>query len=213
MASHIEQYALLGDTQTAALVADDGSVDWLCAPRFDSHACFAALLGTPEHGRWLLAPAAGGRAVRREYRPGTLVLETEFETPAGRVEVVDCMPIRDRNVDLVRIVRGLEGVVPMRMDLVIRFEDGSVVPWVRRQADALVAVAGPDALALHTEVETRGEHFHTIAHFEMEAIRHVLRQGRADRAAGATQRELLRHPSSSAGGRTACGKAATRGAR
>jgi GH15 family glucan-1,4-alpha-glucosidase len=165
--SLIEQYALLGDTQTAALVADDGSVDWMCAPRFDSPAFFAALLGTPEHGRWLIAPAAGGRATRRRYREGTLVLETEFETTDGTVQIVDCMPIRDRNVDLVRIVKGVSGTVPMRMDLVFRFDDGSVVPWVRRVDDALVAVAGPNAVALHTPVETRGQHLHTVAEFDI----------------------------------------------
>ena len=124
MSSRIEQYALLGDTQTAALVADDGSIDWLCAPRFDSPACFAALLGTPDHGRWLLAPAAGGRASSRRYRDGTLVLETEFETAEGAVRVIDCMPIRDRNVDVVRVVEGVRGRVPMHMDLTIRFDYG-----------------------------------------------------------------------------------------
>ncbi len=167
MASLIEQYALLGDTQTAALVADDGSIDWMCAPRFDSPAYFAALLGTEEHGRWLIAPAAGGRATRRQYRDGTLVLETDFETPDGTVQIVDCMPIRDRNVDVVRIVKGTSGRVPMRMDLVIRFDNGYVVPWVRRDRDALAALAGPNALALHTPVETRGQHLHTVAEFEV----------------------------------------------
>jgi GH15 family glucan-1,4-alpha-glucosidase len=165
--SRIEQYALLGDTQTAALVADDGSIDWFCTPRFDSHACFAALLGTPEHGRWLLAPASGGRAARRRYRDGTLVLETEFDAPEGTVQIVDCMPIRDRDVDVVRIVKGIRGTVPMRMDLVIRFDNGSVVPWVRRKGDATVAIAGPNALSLHAGVETRGQHLHTVAEFEV----------------------------------------------
>ncbi|MEX2254526.1 MAG: glycoside hydrolase family 15 protein [Acidimicrobiia bacterium] len=169
MPSLIEQYALLGDTQTAALVADDGSLDWLCAPRFDSPACFAALLGAPEHGRWLLAPAAGGRATRRRYREDTLVLETEFETPDGTVRITDCMPIRDRNVDIVRIVEGVSGRVPMRMELVIRFDTGGVIPWVRKVGDALVAVAGPNALALRTPVETRGLHMHTVAEFEVAA--------------------------------------------
>src|SRR5512134_2255840 len=114
MPLRIEDYALIGDCETAALVGRDGSIDWLCTPRFDSPACFAALLGTPEHGRWLLAPAGGGRATRRRYRDGTLVLETEFETREGTVQIVDCMPIRDRNVDVVRIVKGLRGTVPMR---------------------------------------------------------------------------------------------------
>ncbi|HEY8216166.1 MAG TPA: glycoside hydrolase family 15 protein [Acidimicrobiia bacterium] len=167
MASRIEQYALLGDTQTAALVSDDGSLDWLCAPRFDSSACFAALLGTPEHGRWLLAPAGGGRATRRRYRDGTLVLESEFETHQGVVRVVDCMPIRDRDVDVVRVVEGVRGTVPMEMVLTIRFENGSVVPWVRKIEDATVAVAGPDALALRTPVETRGRELHTVAEFRV----------------------------------------------
>jgi GH15 family glucan-1,4-alpha-glucosidase len=173
VASLIEQYALLGDTQTAALVADDGSMDWFCAPRFDSPACFAALLGTPEHGRWLLAPAAGGRAARRQYRDGTLVLETEFDTPDGTVRIVDCMPIRDRNVDIVRIVEGVSGRVPMRLDLVMRFDTGNVIPWVRRMDDSLVAIAGPNALCLRTPIETRGQHLHTVAEFEVSAGDHV----------------------------------------
>jgi GH15 family glucan-1,4-alpha-glucosidase len=167
VASLIEQYALLGDTQTAALVADDGSVDWLCAPRFDSSACFAALLGTPDHGRWLLAPTHGGRASARRYREGTLVLETDFETADGLVRIVDFMPIRDRDVDVVRVVEGIRGTVPMRMELTIRFENGSVVPWVRKVGDATVAVAGPDALALRTPVATHGEDLRTVAEFDV----------------------------------------------
>ena len=147
MASRIEHYALIGDTETAALVGDDGSIDWWCVPRFDSDACFAALLGTDEHGRWMIAPAAGGRATRRQYRPNTLVLETEWETDDGAVRVIDFMPIRDETVDIVRIVRGLRGTVDMRMDLTIRFGYGKVIPWVRRVDDALVAVAGPNALS------------------------------------------------------------------
>src|SRR5437763_7350480 len=120
MASRIEDYALLGDLQTAALVSRDGSVDWLCVPRFDSGACFAALLGTPDHGRWLLAPAGEVRATRRRYRDGTLVLETEYETDDGVVAVVDCMPVRGREPDLVRRVEGRRGEVAMRMELIIR---------------------------------------------------------------------------------------------
>ena len=158
---------MLGDTQTAALVADDGSVDWLCAPRFDSPACFAALLGTPDHGRWLLGPAAGGRASARRYREDTLVLETDFETPEGAVRIVDCMPIRDRNVDVVRVVEGVRGRVPMRMDLGIRFDYGSVVPWVHAVDDAIVAIAGPNGLCLRTPVATRGQHLRTVAEFEV----------------------------------------------
>ena len=132
MASRIEDYALIGDCQTAALVGRDGSIDWLCFPRFDSGACFAALLGTPEHGRWLLAPAGEVKQVRRRYRPGTLVLETEYEVEGGVVRLVDCMPPRSGTPDLVRMVIGVRGRVAMRMHLVIRFDYGSIVPWVRR---------------------------------------------------------------------------------
>jgi GH15 family glucan-1,4-alpha-glucosidase len=156
---------MIGDTQTAALVADDGSIDWLCAPRFDSGACFAALLGNENHGRWLLAPAAGGRAERRRYRDGTLVLETEFDTPDGSVRITDFMPIRDNTVDVIRIVEGLHGHVPMRMHLTIRYDYGDVIPWVRDIGGALTAVAGPDALLLHTPIETRGVDRSTVAEF------------------------------------------------
>jgi GH15 family glucan-1,4-alpha-glucosidase len=163
--SRIEQYAMVGDTQTAALVGDDGSVDWLCAPRFDSEAHFAALLGDDSHGHWLLAPAAGGRAARRRYRDGTLVLETEFDTPEGSVRVTDFMPIREKTVDMVRIVEGLHGHVPMKMHLTMRFDYGSIIPWVRDVNGALVAIAGPDALVLRTPVETRGMGHSTVADF------------------------------------------------
>src|SRR3954464_6245142 len=125
MSTRIEDYALLGDRETAALVARNGSVDWLCMPRFDSGACFAALLGEPKHGRWLLAPSGEARTSRR-YRPDTLILETEHVTPEGTVVVTDFMPIRDRVPNLVRIVEGRSGRVPMRMELVIRFDYGSI---------------------------------------------------------------------------------------
>ena len=164
MPLRIEDYALIGDTQTAALVGRDGSIDWLCVPRFDSGACFAALLGDERNGRWLLAPAGGGRVTRR-YREGTLVLETEFETPDGAVRVVDCMPPRGEAPDVVRLVEGVRGRVRMRMQLVIRFDYGHVVPWVRRHEGGLLAVAGPDALCLHTPVQTRGEDLTTVAEF------------------------------------------------
>ena len=157
MPSRIEQYAVIGDTQTAALVADDGSIDWLCAPRFDSPAFFASLLGTPDHGRWLIGPKAGGRATRRRYRDGTLVLETEFDTPEGTVRISDCMPIHDDHVDVVRLVQGVSGRVPMHTELVIRFDYGSAVPWVHQQGGPLKAIAGPDALVLHTPVRLKGE--------------------------------------------------------
>jgi GH15 family glucan-1,4-alpha-glucosidase len=165
MTSRIEQYAMIGDTQTAALVGSDGSIDWWCAPRFDSGACFAALLGDETHGRWLIAPADGGRAARRRYRADTLVLETEFDTPEGSVRIIDFMPIRDQSVDIIRNVQGIRGSVQMRMHLTIRFDYGHIVPWVRNVEGAITAVAGPDALVLHTPVETRGVGYSTVAEF------------------------------------------------
>jgi len=167
MASRIEDYALIGDCQTAALVGRDGSIDWLCVPRFDSGACFAALLGTPEHGRWLLAPAVEPRHIRRRYRPGTLVLETEYELEGGAVRVVDCMPPRTATPDLVRMVVGLRGRVPMRMQLVIRFDYGSIVPWVRRIDRGIRAIAGPDALFLRADTTLRGADLTTVGEFEV----------------------------------------------
>jgi GH15 family glucan-1,4-alpha-glucosidase len=167
LASRIEQYALIGDTQTAALVGDDGSVDWLCAPRFDSPACFAALLGSPDHGRWLIAPARGGSATRRRYRDGTLVLETEFETPDGTVRITDCMPIRDEHIDVVRLVQGVRGRVTMRTELIVRFDYGSIVPWVRSRAGYFQAVAGPDALVVHSPIHLKGADFRHTAEFEV----------------------------------------------
>jgi GH15 family glucan-1,4-alpha-glucosidase len=169
----IEDYALIGDCETAALVGRDGSIDWLCVPRFDSAACLAALLGTPEHGRWLLAPAAPVQTVRRRYRPGTLVLETEFETPDGVVVVTDCMPVRAGTPHLVRLVVGTRGAVAMRLELILRLDYGSLVPWVRRTEDGIVAVAGPSALRLRTPVPLRGEDFHTVAEFTVRAGQRV----------------------------------------
>ncbi|MGH8737184.1 MAG: glycoside hydrolase family 15 protein [Burkholderiales bacterium] len=167
----IEDYALLGDTNTAALVSRSGSLDWLCAPRFDSPACFAALLGGAEHGRWLIAPAGAPRAVRRRYRDGTLVLETEFETDDGAVQLIDFMPCPpgDERVDVVRMVRGLRGTVPMRMELVMRFDYGRIVPWVRREEGGLRAVAGPDSLRLRAPVPLENEGFATRARFSVAA--------------------------------------------
>jgi GH15 family glucan-1,4-alpha-glucosidase len=160
MTSRIEQYALIGDTQTAALVADDGAIDWCCVPRFDSGACFAALLGDDDNGTWRVAPkAAAGdrpRARRRAYRDGTLVLETEWETPDGSCRVIDFMPIRDRSVDVVRIVEGISGTVAMETELVVRFDYGEIVPWVRRSDDALHMIAGPDALRITGDVPLQG---------------------------------------------------------
>jgi GH15 family glucan-1,4-alpha-glucosidase len=169
MTSRIEDYALIGDTITAALVGRDGSIDWFCVPRFDSGACFAALLGTPEHGRWLLAPAARPRRTSRRYRTGTLVLETQHETDDGAVTVVDCMPFHEECADIQRLVVGERGEVRMRMQLIIRFDYGGVIPWVRRLDGALVAVAGPDALEIWTEVPLRGEGYTTVAEFTVRA--------------------------------------------
>ena len=165
----IEDYALIGDCHTAALVGRDGSIDWLCLPRFDSGACFAALLGGPEHGRWRIAPATEVRATRRRYRDGTLILETEFETAQGTVRIIDCMPLSDGRWDVLRIVEGLRGRVAMRMELVIRFDYGSIIPWVRRLDGTLLATAGPDTLELHTAVPVHGENMKTVAEFHVAA--------------------------------------------
>ena len=131
MPLRIEDYGLIGDTQTAALVGRDGSIDWLCLPHFDSGACFAALLGAPEHGRWLIRPDTEVRTTTRRYRPNTLILETDFATDAGAVRVIDFMTPRDGEPDLIRIVEGLRGEVRMHMELIIRFDYGSIVPWVK----------------------------------------------------------------------------------
>src|SRR3954453_3827661 len=167
MPSRIEDYALIGDCQAAALVARDGSIDWLCLPRFDSGACFASLLGTPDHGRWLLAPA-DTVSVTRRYRSYTLILESVFETDDGAVRVIDFMPPRGEAPDIVRIVEGLDGKVDMRSELVIRFDFGRVLPWVRRVDHARVAIAGPDALCLRTPAKVRGEDWKTVSEFTLE---------------------------------------------
>jgi len=165
MAAPIEDYALIGDTHTAGLVSRDGSIDWLCLPRFDSPACFAALLGDRSNGRWLLAPAGGVQEVRRRYQGDSLVLETEYRTDDGVVRVIDCMPPRHRDPDVARVVEGIKGRVRMRMDLTIRFDYGSIVPWVRHEDGALHAVAGPDSVWLRTPVPVWGENWTTLADF------------------------------------------------
>ena len=165
MALPIEDYALIGNLHTAALVGRDGSIDWLCVPRFDDDACFCALLGTPEQGRWLLAPARAVRRTTRRYRDRTLILETEFETSAGAVCVVDFMPTWRDRTDVVRIVTGLRGRVAMRMELVLRFGCGSVIPWVRRVDGALLATSGPHSAEVRAGVDTHGEDFRTVADF------------------------------------------------
>ena len=168
MPSRIEDYALLGDCETAALVSRDGSIDWLCWPRFDSPACFAALLGGPEHGRWCVAPVGATTRTTRRYRGDTLVLETEHETADGLVTVIDFMPLRGTNSDVVRIVTGCRGRVRMRSDLVLRFGYGASVPWVTRLADGtLRAIAGPDMVLLRSSVPHHGEGLTSVAEFEI----------------------------------------------
>ena len=167
--SAIEDYALLADLQTAALVARDGSVDWLCLPHFDSTACFAALLGGPEHGRWRIAPLEGGVATSRRYRQGTMILESTWETPTGTVRVVDFMPRREKEPDLVRVVEGVSGEVAMATELVVRFDYGRVVPWVRSKGSRWHAVAGPDAVWMDTPVELQGRGPRTVGEFTVRA--------------------------------------------
>jgi GH15 family glucan-1,4-alpha-glucosidase len=170
MTLRIEDYGLIGDLQTAALVGLDGSIDWLCFPRFDSAACFAALLGDEWNGRWLLAPEHEVEHVERRYRDRSLVHELDFHCADGVARVTDFMPLRGEEPDVVRIVDGLEGTVRMRMELVIRFGYGSIVPWVRRyDDDCRVAIAGPDALSLRTAVPVRGVNLRTVAEFTIEA--------------------------------------------
>lgn len=167
MASLIEDYALVGDCHTAALVGRNGSIDWLCFPRFDAGACFAALLGNDEHGRWRIAPAGEVRRLSRRYRDGTLVLETDYETADGIVTLIDCMPPRTREPDLIRLVVGRSGQVRMRMEFVLRLDYGYIVPWVRRIEGGIRAVAGPDTLILRTPVDLRNKNFTTEAEFSV----------------------------------------------
>jgi GH15 family glucan-1,4-alpha-glucosidase len=161
----IEDYGLIGDTQTAALVGRNGSIDWLCLPRFDSPACFAALLGDSSHGRWQIAPADPVLEVVQRYRGQSLVLETEFATAGGAVRVVDCMPPRQHEADLVRVVEGVRGEVRMKMELIVRFDYGSIVPWVRKIDGVLRLIGGPDALSLWSPVPIRGADLTTCAEF------------------------------------------------
>lgn len=167
MPSRIEDYGMIGDCHTAALVGKDGSIDWLCLPRFDSGACFAALLGNYDNGRWLLCPDAEVREVRRRYRGDTLILETEFVTDHGAARVIDFMPARTSAVDVVRIVEGVRGQVPMRMELVLRFDYGSIVPWVQKTADGIRATAGPDTIYFAAGAQLRGENLHTVSTFQI----------------------------------------------
>ena len=165
----IEDYALLGDCHGAALVSRDGSIDWLCMPRFDSGACFAALLGDADNGRWAITPR-GDFTARRRYLPGTMVLETEFRATTGVCRVIDCLVVQDRHPTLIRRVEGVSGAVALGLELVIRFDYGSIVPWVRRLDDGrLLAIAGPDTLMLHTPVQLYGEDLRTCGEFSVAA--------------------------------------------
>jgi GH15 family glucan-1,4-alpha-glucosidase len=161
----IEDYGIIGDLHTAALVGRDGSIDWLCLPRFDSAACFAKLLGNEDHGFWKLAPKGASLATHRHYRGDTLVLETEFVTDEGTVRIVDCMPIRQEHPEVVRLVEGVRGKVTMEMNLTIRYGFGQIVPWVRNMNGTLQAIAGPDGLSLYTPVDCRGLDLSTVAEF------------------------------------------------
>jgi GH15 family glucan-1,4-alpha-glucosidase len=166
----IEDYALIGDCQTGALVSLEGSIDWLCLPRFDAGACFAALLGRPEHGRWRIAPVGTPTRVHRRYRRNTLILETDFEVEGGAVTVIDFMPVRDHHLpDLVRIVRGRRGKVRMALELILRFDYGSVVPWVMHAAGGIEAIAGPDKVRIWADRPLQGKGLTTQAEFEVSA--------------------------------------------
>jgi len=186
MAAPIEDYALIGDCETAALVGRDGSIDWLCWPRFDGGACFAALLGTPEHGRWQIAPVDPKARVRRRYRDDTLILETEFTTRDGAATLVDFMPPRGKASDVVRIVIGRRGQLAMSCELLLRFDYGSFVPWVTRLEDgALRAIAGPNMTVLRTPIELHGANLKTVGTFvvaEGQTVPFVLTYGRSYRA-------------------------------
>src|SRR5437016_8842354 len=170
MSGRIEDYGLIGDFETAALVCKTGSIDWLCWPRFDSDAGFAALLGDTNNGRWLIAPAQGNPRTTRRYRPNTLILETSFVTADGEVMLIDFMPLRGRASHLVRFVVGKRGSVSMTTELIVRFDYGASVPWVRRtEAGDLLAISGPDMLVLRTPVELRGEGLTTVGDFTVAA--------------------------------------------
>ena len=167
MALPIEEYALIGDTHTAALVGRDGSINWAPFPRFDSGACFAALLGTPENGRWRIAPRHGQATCHRRYLPGTMVLETTFEASGGKVRLLDFMPVRDGVPNIVRIAEGVEGEVEMDVELVMRFDYGRTVPWVRKQDHTLTAIAGPDGICVGGDVPLRGEGLTSTGRFTL----------------------------------------------
>ncbi|MGH3137923.1 MAG: glycoside hydrolase family 15 protein, partial [Gaiellaceae bacterium] len=178
MMARIEDYGLIGDLESAALVDRHGAIDWLCVPRFDSGAIFAGLLGGPENGHWTIQPEGEFESPRRRYRGDTLVLETELETSSGTVRLIDFMPPRELRPEVVRIVEGIRGRVQMRMELVLRFDYGSIVPWIRNLDGTLVGIAGPDAVLLRTPVELEGRNLRTYASFavaEGDRVPFVLR--------------------------------------
>ena len=182
MPCKIEDYGLIGDCETAALVGCDGSIDWLCWPAFDSDACFAALLGDRRNGRWLIAPRSEISRSTRRYWDNTLILETRFETAEGAIDIIDFMPPRGKISDMVRLVRGVRGRVKMRMELILRFGFGSDIPWVRKSDDgsARLAICGQDMAVLRTPVQTHGEDLTTVADFEVgegETLPFVLTYG------------------------------------
>src|SRR5215813_2387709 len=186
MASRIEDYAMIGDLSTAALIGSDGSIDWLCWPRFDSDACFAALLGKPEHGRWLIRPKADSVRVTRRYRSNTLILETRFETDEGAATLIDFMPPRSVYANLIRIVKGERGRVVFHSELILRFAYGAIVPWVTRVDDTTIrGIAGPDMAVLRSFVGMRGENFKTVGDFSVapgEEVPFVLSFARSHQA-------------------------------
>lgn len=168
MAARIEDYALIGDRETAALVDTNGSIDWLCWPDFSSEACFAALLGTEDHGYWRITPPEGDWHTSRRYREHTLILETTFERGDCAVRLIDFMPVRGKNSDVVRIVEGIRGKLDMRMELALRFDYGRTVPWVTRIRHGIRAIAGPNLAVLRASVKMRGENLKTVADFALE---------------------------------------------
>lgn len=168
MPLRIDDYALIGDCRTAALVGKNGSIDWLCLPQFDSPACFAGLLGGPEHGHWQIAPTTPLKRIHRRYRADTLILETEFETEEGVCTLTDFMPIGGRGATLVRLISGVKGRVRLRMELIVRFDYGRLIPWVFRADGDLIAIAGPDLLVMRTSVSHHGEGLKTVADFAVD---------------------------------------------
>ena len=201
MTLRIEDYAVIGDLHTAAIVGNNGSIDWLCLPHFDSPSCFARLLGDRTNGFWQLAPVGGADSIvatRRRYREDSLVLETEFETATGTVRVTDCMPMRDTHPHVVRLVEGISGTVDMHMDMAVRFDYGDIVPWLTSTDGLIRMTAGPDAVALWHRVDPIGHDLHTEADFtvprRVTLSVHVRLVPLARRSAAAPRR-VLRHQS------------------